>query len=324
VASTLDPDRKRSLTSGGEAFEPAYLRLLSTGELRARADEARRRLQACDLCAKRCGVNRLSVTVGAACRTYERARVHAAFAHHGEEDVIRGHAGSGTIFFSFCNLHCVYCQNWEISWRGEGDLVSDDELAGLMLALQRQGCHNVNLVSPSHVVAQVLAAVSIAAERGLRLPIVWNTGGFDSQEALQLLDGVVDIYMPDLKYADSEVALRYSHVAGYAEVSRAAVKEMHRQVGDLVTDDHGLARRGLLVRHLVLPAGLAGTDDVMRFLAEEISPRTWVNLMDQYRPCYRAGDMGALARRPSSAELRRAVDAARRHGITRLDRGGVS
>ena len=198
MASSLDPDRRSSL-SADDSFEPAYLRLLETGELQARADEARRHLQACDLCANHCGVNRLSVTVGATCRTYERARVHAAFAHHGEEDVIRGKAGSGTIFFSFCNLHCVYCQNWEISWKGEGDLLSDEDVAGLMLDLERQGCHNVNLVSPSHVVAQVLGAVSIAAERGLRLPLVWNSGGFDSQEALRLLDGVVDIYMPDLK-----------------------------------------------------------------------------------------------------------------------------
>ena len=304
--------------------EPAYLALHRSGELRARAAEARRHLEACDLCANHCGVNRLAPSVGATCRTYERARVHAAFAHHGEEKVLRGHAGSGTIFFSFCNLHCVYCQNWEISWRGDGELVSDEELAEMMLDLQRQGCHNVNLVSPSHVVAQVLAAVCLASERGLTLPIVWNSGGFDSLPALRLLDGVVDVYMPDVKYADSGVARRHSRVAGYAEVSRAAVKEMHRQVGDLALDARGLARRGLLVRHLVLPSGLAGTEEVLRFLAEEISPATWVNLMEQYRPCYRAADVPALARRPTSAELRAALDAARRHGMTRLDPDGVS
>jgi putative pyruvate formate lyase activating enzyme len=312
------------LSSPDEPFELAYLRLLRTGELQARADKARRHLQACDLCANYCGVNRFAVTVGATCRTYERARVHAAFARHGEEDVLRGQAGSGTIFFSSCNIHCVYCQNWEISWKCEGDLVSDEVLAGMMLELQRQGCHNVNLVSPSHVVAQVLAALCIAAERGLRLPVVWNSGGFDSLEALRLLDGVVDIYMPDMKYADSEVARRYSLVTGYSEVNRAAVKEMHRQVGDLALDSRGLARRGLLVRHLVLPSGLAGTDEVMRFLAKEVSPQTWVNLMDQYRPCYRAGDIEALARRPSPTELRQALEAARCHGLTRLDPGGVS
>ncbi len=323
MASSLDAGRE-GLSYVDEPFEPGYLRLLRTGELHTRADEARRHLQACDLCANHCGVNRLAVTVGATCRTYEHARVHAAFPHHGEEDILRGHAGSGTIFFSFCNLHCVYCQNWEISWKGEGELVSDEDLAGMMLELQRQGCHNVNLVSPSHVVAQALAALCIAAERGLRLPLVWNSGGFDSLEALRLLDGVVDIYMPDMKYGDSGVAQRYSHVAGYREVNRAAVKEMHRQVGDLALDGRGLARHGLLVRHLVLPSGLAGTDEVMRFLAEEVSPGTWVNLMDQYRPCYRAGNIEALARRPTSTELREAVAAARRHGLTRLDPGGAS
>jgi len=303
--------------------EPAYLRLLRSGGLRARAAEAHRHLEACDLCANLCRVNRLQVTVGAICRTYASARVHAAFPHHGEEDVLRGDRGSGTIFFSYCNLRCVYCQNWEISWKGEGAPLSEEVLAQAMLDLQRAGCHNVNLVSPSHVAAQVLGALSLAAERGLRLPLVWNTGGFDSLEALRLLDGVVDVYMPDMKYADSEVARRLSHVAGYAEANRAAVREMHRQVGDLVLDERGLARRGLLVRHLVLPGGLAGTDEVLRFVAQEISPRTWVNLMAQYRPCFRATGSPPLDRRPTRDELREALAAARRHGLTRLDPGGI-
>ena len=253
-----------------EPFEPAYLRLHRSGELRARAAEARRHLECCDLCANDCRVNRLRETTGAKCQTYERARVHAFFPHRGEEAVLSGRRGSGTIFFSHCNLHCVFCQNWEISWKGEGQLVSDAELSAMMLELQRLGCHNVNLVSPSHVVAQILAALSLAAEGGLRLPLVWNTGGFDSLPALRLLDGVVDVYMPDMKYGDSETARHYSRITGYVEANRAAVKEMHRQVGDLVLDEQGLARRGLLVRHLVLPSGLAGTEEVMRFLAEEI------------------------------------------------------
>jgi putative pyruvate formate lyase activating enzyme len=302
---------------------PAYLELLQSGELRARAAEARLHLEACDLCASRCRVNRLRVTVGAVCRTYARARLHAAFPHHGEEDVLRGTGGSGTVFLAGCNLHCVYCQNWEISWKGDGEPVSEEDLAEAMLALQRAGCHNVNLVSPSHVVAQVLGAVSLAAERGLRLPLVWNTGGFDSLEALRLLDGVVDVFMPDMKYADSQVARTHSHVTGYAEANRAAVREMHRQVGDLVVDRRGLARRGLLVRHLVLPGGLAGTDEVLRFVAEEISPQTWVNLMAQYRPCFRASGIPPLDRRPTHEELREALAAARRHGLSRLDPGGI-
>jgi putative pyruvate formate lyase activating enzyme len=303
--------------------EPAYLQLLRSGELRARAAEARRHLEACDLCANLCRVNRLRGTVGAVCRTYATASVHAAFPHHGEEDVLRGDRGSGTVFFSHCNLRCAYCQNWEISWKGEGAPVSAEALADAMLGLQHAGCHNVNLVSPSHVAAQVLEALALAAERGLRLPLVWNSGGFDSLEALRLLDGVVDVYMPDAKYADSEVARRLSRVTGYAESNRAALREMHRQVGDLVLDERGLARRGLLVRHLVLPGGLAGTDEVLRFLAEEISPRTWVNLMAQYRPCFRASDEPPLDRRPTRDELGEALAAARRHGLTRLDPGGV-
>ncbi|HZY03768.1 MAG TPA: radical SAM protein [Anaeromyxobacteraceae bacterium] len=302
-------------------FEAGYLRLLRSGDLAERAREARRRLEACDLCARYCRVNRLESIRGAVCRTGARAVVHAAFPHHGEERCLSGWNGSGTIFFSWCNLRCLYCQNWEISWEGAGCEVEDEELARLMLGLQQAGCHNVNLVSPSHVVPQVLAALDIAARRGLSLPLVWNTGGYDSPEALRLLDGVVDVYMPDAKYGDSAVARRLSRVRDYVEVNRAALEEMHRQVGDLVLDEEGLAQRGLLVRHLVLPGGLAGTEAVMRFLAEEISPRTWVNLMGQYRPCYRADEVPEVARRPTAAELREALSAARQAGLRRLDPG---
>ncbi len=304
-------------------FEPAYLRLLASGELEERARVARRHLERCDLCPRRCGANRLASTRGAVCRTGERARVASAFAHLGEEACLSGRCGSGTIFFSSCNLRCVYCQNWEISWGRAGREVGPDELAAAMLALERAGCHNVNLVSPSHVVAQVLAALAVAARRGLRLPLVYNTGGYDGPEALALLDGVVDVYMPDLKYADSALARRYSQVRDYVAASRAAVREMHRQVGDLVVDGDGVARRGLLVRHLVLPGGLAGTEEVLRFVAEEISRDTWVNLMGQYRPCHQASERAELARRPTAAELRRAREAANRLGLTRLDPGSA-
>ncbi len=304
-------------------FEPSYLRLLASGELDERARMASRHLKSCDLCARYCRVNRKVSTRGAVCRTGERARVHAAFAHFGEEACLTGWAGSGTIFFSWCNLRCVYCQNWELSWRGEGREVGPEELADMMLSLQRMGCHNVNLVSPSHLVAQVLAALPIAARGGLRLPLVYNTGGYDSPEALALLDGAVDVYMPDMKYADPEMAHRCSHVRDYVAVNRAAVREMHRQVGDLVIDPDGIARRGLLVRHLVLPNGVSGTDEVLRFVAEEISPETYVNLMDQYRPCFEAFEHEALARQPSSAELRVARDAASRADLRRLDPGSA-
>jgi len=302
-------------------FEPAYLRLLASGELDRRVAEAWRRMEACDLCARYCRVNRLRGTEGAVCRTGERAVVHGYGPHHGEEDPLRGTGGSGTIFFTWCNLRCVFCQNWEISQKGLGREMEPAEIARIMLELQSEGCHNINFVSPSHVVAQILAAVRIAARRGLRLPLVYNTGGYDSPEALALLDGVIDIYMPDMKYGDSAAAHRYSHVRDYVEVNRAAVREMHRQVGDLVLDVRGIAQRGLLVRHLVLPGDVANTGAVLGFLAREVSRNTCVNIMDQYYPCYRAREYPELARRITPSEYRDALELASRHGLRRLDPG---
>ena len=296
-------------------FEPAYLKLRRSGKLAERARLAEGHLEDCDLCARYCHVNRRETIRGAVCRTGERAVVYSHGPHHGEEDVLRGWRGSGTIFFSWCNLRCVFCQNWEISWKGRGHEVSAGELAAMMVELQEMGCHNVNFVSPSHVVAQIISAVAIAAEKGLRLPLVYNTGGYDSLEALRLLDGVVDIYMPDMKYGDSALAKRYSHIKDYVRFNRAAVREMHRQVGDLQVDTEGLARRGLLVRHLILPNGIAGTEQVLKFLAEEISPNTYINLMDQYRPCYRASDYPELDRPITVAEYREALDLARKTGL---------
>jgi len=301
-------------------FTPAYLGLLQSGELVRRARLSDRHLSSCDLCARYCKVDRHRTIEGAVCRTGELARVYSYGAHHGEEDPLRGWNGSGTIFFSHCNLRCVFCQNWEISQKGLGHEVCATELAGMMLALQDQGCHNINLVTPSHVVAQIIAAVAIAAGQGLRLPLVYNTGGYDSLEALSLLDGVVDIYMPDMKYGDSATARRYSHVRDYWEVNRAAVVEMHRQVGDLIIDERGLARRGLLVRHLVLPDDLAASERVLAFLAEEISPDTYLNLMDQYHPCYRAGDHPPLDRPITGEEYEAALAMTGRYGLHRLDR----
>ncbi len=300
-------------------FEPAYLALLQRGELAARVESAYRHLEDCDLCARYCHVNRRQSTEGAVCRTGERAVVNSFGPHHGEEDPLRGWRGSGTIFFSWCNLRCVFCQNWDISQKGLGREVEPEELAAMMLELQAQGCHNINLVTPSHVVAQVIAAVHIAAQKGLRLPIVYNSGGYDSCEALALLDGIVDIYMPDMKYGDSAIARKYSKVRDYVEVNFAAVREMHRQVGDLQLDDNGIARRGLLVRHLVLPGGLAGTDEVLAFLAREISTNTYLNLMDQYYPCYRADENPPLDRPLTPQEYRTTLQIAERYGLRRLD-----
>lgn len=303
----------------GNAFRPAYLKLLDAGDLAARVEAAYRRLPECDLCARYCRIDRRQTVQGAVCRTGERAVVASFGAHHGEEACLRGTRGSGTIFFAWCNLRCVFCQNWDISQSGAGRETSARELADIMLELQAEGCHNINLVSPSHVVAQLIAAVDAAARRGLRLPLVYNTGGYDSPEALALLDGIVDIYMPDMKYGSSEIARRFSKVRNYVEVNRAAVKEMHRQVGDLVLDARGVAQRGLLVRHLVLPDNLAGTDEVLRFLAEEVSPNSYLNLMDQYRPCYRGGEYPEIARPPTAAEYRAALRAAAAYRLTRLD-----
>ena len=299
--------------------EPSYVALLESGELKRRVAEAWRRLESCDLCARYCRVNRLTGINGAVCRTGERAVVASYGPHHGEEDVLRGRRGSGTIFFAWCNLRCVYCQNWDVSQKGEGREVEPAELAAMMLELQGAGCHNINFVTPSHVVAQILAAVEIAACKGLRLPLVYNTGGYDSLEALALLDGVIDIYMPDMKYSDSRAGHEFSHVRGYWEANRACVREMHRQVGDLAIDDEGLARRGLLVRHLVLPGDSAGSEQVFAFLAREVSADTYINIMDQYRPCYRAGEHPPLNRPLAREEYRCALAAAHRHALRRLD-----
>jgi putative pyruvate formate lyase activating enzyme len=279
---------------------------------------AYRRLEDCDLCARYCRVNRRAGIAGAVCRTGSRAMVASYGPHHGEEDPLRGWAGSGTIFFSGCNLRCVFCQNWELSQRRAGREIEPAQIADMMLELQAQGCHNINFVSPSHVVAQLIAAVSEAKARGLHVPIVYNTGGYDSLEALALLEGFVDIYMPDMKYGDSALARRYSKVRDYVQVNRTAVKEMHRQVGDLVLDAKGIAQRGLLVRHLVMPHGIAGTEQVLSFLASVISKNTYLNLMDQYQPYHRAREFPELARPITAAEHREALAIAERHGLARL------
>ena len=264
-----------------------------------------------------CHVDRLTSLRGVACRTGRYARVASFGPHHGEEACLSGTRGSGTIFFSWCNLRCDFCQNQDIARTGAGDEMSADELAAVMLGLQRAGCHNINFVSPSHVVTQILEAVEIATAQGLTIPLVYNTGGYDSAAALALLDGVIDIYMPDIKYADSEIARQWSHVRDYVAVNRAAVLEMHRQVGDLILDDEGLARRGLLVRHLVLPGNLAGSEETARFLATRVSPATFVNVMAQYRPAFKAIGHPTMGRRLSWSEYQAGVAAFTGAGLTR-------
>jgi putative pyruvate formate lyase activating enzyme len=301
-----------------DRFKPAYLKLLRSGELKWRVAQAYARMEACDICARECGVNRRLSAEGAGCHTGERAIVSSYGPHFGEEDPLVGRGGSGTIFFSWCNLRCQYCQNYEISQMGMGHEVEPEELAKMMLSLQSQGCHNINFVSPSHVVPQILAGLLIAAEAGLRLPLVYNTGGYDSLKTLALLDGVVDIYMPDCKYADADVAQRYSKIRNYPAANQAALREMHRQVGDLTMDERGVAQRGLLVRHLVLPENLAGTAEIVRFLRDEISPNTYINVMAQYRPCYRAQEFPPLNRSITNQEYAEAVHLAQEADL-RLD-----
>ena len=253
------------------------------------------------------------------CKTGVRARVSSYGAHMGEEAPLRGWNGSGTIFFARCNLRCVFCQNHDISQVDAGKEVSARELADIMLQLQIQRCHNINLVSPSHVVPQILEALVLAINDRLHLPLVYNTGGYDALEALALLDGIVDIYMPDMKFSNGGIAKKYSRAQDYPQVNRIIVREMYRQVGDLQTDDDGLATHGLLVRHLVLPRNLAGTKQIVQFLAEEISQHTYLNLMAQYYPAYKASSYPELNRRITTSEYQAAVQMAEEAGLTNLD-----
>jgi putative pyruvate formate lyase activating enzyme len=287
---------------------PSYLNLYESGELRERVERAREMLASCRVCPHHCGVNRLENELGF-CKTGRYAIVSSYFPHRGEEFPIRGFRGSGTIFFSYCNMRCVYCQNYEISHFGEGREVTPEELAGMMLELQEMGCHNINLVSPSHVVPQILEALMLAVERGLRIPLVYNTSSFDSLESLKLLEGIVDIYLADLKYLNREYGRKYSKVKDYPGHAMEAIREMYRQVGPLKVDANGVAVRGLIIRHLVLPNGLSTTREVMEFL-RSIDPEMAVNVMDQYFPFYKAKDYPELGRRITPKEYEDALRSA--------------
>lgn len=291
---------------------------LTTGELAKRAEQAVELLADCAVCAQYCRVNRQKGELGI-CRGGRHAAVSSFSPHFGEEAPLVGFRGSGTIFFAFCNLKCVFCQNCDISQDGYGDEVSAGELAGMMLDLQEMGCHNVNLVSPSHFVPQILEALVMACDLGLTLPLVYNTGGYDAPAVLDLLDGIIDIYMPDIKFADDDTGRKYTGAAAYYTIARQNVKKMHGQVGDLVMDERGIAVRGLLVRHLVMPGDLARTEEIMEFLAEEISRDTYVNIMEQYYPAYKAFQYPEMNRRISRKEYLAAVETAGKAGLTRLD-----
>jgi putative pyruvate formate lyase activating enzyme len=300
-------------------FEPAYIQTFKAGLFPEKIEKAFQMLEKCHLCPRSCGVNRLDGERGV-CKGGYLPEVSSYSPHFGEERPLVGFHGSGTIFMTHCNLRCLFCQNYSISHLGEGQEVSFEKLAKMMVELQKIGCPNINFVTPTHYVPQILKALVIAVENGLSVPLVYNTGGYDSVETLKLLDRVFDIYMPDIKYSSPEPAQAYSQAPDYPQVARLALKEMHRQVGDLIIDEKGIALRGLLVRHLVLPQESAGTKEAMRFLASEISKNTYVNIMDQYYPCGRIDPKSPLSRRITISEFNEAIEAAKKEGITRLDK----
>ncbi len=292
---------------------PAYLEI-GDAELTRRIEKARELLSPCRVCPRECGADRLDGEKGF-CETGALAEVSSYNEHRGEEPPLSGSRGSGTIFFAHCNLRCVFCQNYPISHLGHGSPVSTKELAEMMLSLQRRGCHNINFVSPTHVTPQILEALKLAIAGGLKIPIVWNSGGYDSVETLKLLDGIVDIYLPDMKYNDDANAKKYSDAPNYHALNRAAIREMHRQVGDLICDEDDIAKRGLIVRHLVLPGGIAGSEGVLRFLAEDISLNTAISLMAQFFPAHRAHEFPELAHGLASKDYRAAVEAMEKLGL---------
>ncbi len=304
-------------------FQPAYIETYKNGLLSNKIEASVDILKACTLCPRKCGVDRLSGETGI-CNTAGNAYVSSYDAHFGEEAPLVGRKGSGTIFFSYCNLLCNFCQNFEISHKGYGQEVDCSQIAYMMMDLQKMGCHNINFVTPSHVVPQILGALVIAIEDGLKIPLVYNSGGYDNVDTLKLLEGVFDIYMPDFKFWDSKIAEKTCNAKDYPEKARNTLKEMHRQVGDLDIDEFGIANRGILLRHLVLPDGLAGTRDIMKFVAEKISTNTYVNVMSQYRPCGKAYEIKELTVSLSPEEYRTAINSTLEEGITRLDDRGHS
>ena len=289
--------------------------MISDTELHERIEAAYKLLEACRVCPRECGVNRLKNDKLGFCRSGLNPVISSASPHHGEEPPLSGTKGSGTIFFTNCNLRCLYCQNYPISQLGNGAERTPGELACQMLWLQEQGCHNLNLVTPTHFMPQILKALGIARDRGFNLPIVYNTSGYEAVESLRLLDGIVDIYLPDMRYSDDKAALKYSIAPHYPEINRAAVKEMYRQVGNLAFDENGIAKRGIIIRHLVLPNGLSGTESIMKFLAEEISRDVYISLMSQYFPAYKANEHKELSRRTTADEYKDACRIMEKYGL---------
>jgi putative pyruvate formate lyase activating enzyme len=295
-------------------MKPSYLEAYENGRLAKVVESALKMLESCQLCPRGCKINRLENKPGF-CRIGRNAKVYSYLAHHGEEPPISGSAGSGTIFFSGCNMACVYCQNYEFSQSNAGREVEAEELAGFMLELQKQGCHNINLVTPTHILPQILEALIIAIEKGLKLPLVYNTSGYDSLETLKLLEGIVDIYLPDMRYADKKCSLKYSAAPDYPEVNRQAIKEMYRQVGIAHFDENELLTRGMIIRHLVLPENIAGTEEILKFISQEISPESYISLMSQYMPYHKATHFKELSRRINIQEYDAATSLMEKYGL---------
>ncbi|WZL74209.1 radical SAM protein [Clostridiaceae bacterium 35-E11] len=298
-------------------YKPSYLKLLKSGELKDRSNKLKAMLENCVLCPHQCQVNRLKGERGY-CKTLSNAVVSGEEVHFGEEKELIGTYGSGTIFFSHCNLACVFCQNYEISYCGAGQEITTEELADMMLYLQNRKCHNINLVSPGHIVPQIVEGIFLAAKKGLSIPIVYNTNGYDLTDTLRLLDGIIDIYMPDIKFADDQIAKKYLGVKNYYTITKNAVKEMYRQVGSLTTDEHHIAYRGLMIRHLVMPQNIANTKKIMQFIADEISKDTYVNIMAQYYPAHKAYGFEELKRGITRQEFSRAIASARSLGLNNI------
>jgi len=295
-------------------MRPTYLEPHHNGNLNRLGEETLKKLQSCAICPRQCKVNRLKNELGF-CKTGALARVHSYLPHHGEEPPISGTRGSGTIFFARCNMACVYCQNYEFSQTGEGREVSSAELADFMLELQNLGCHNINLVTPTHVMPQILQALNIAAGKGLKIPLVYNTSGYELPETIKLLDGVVDIYLADMRYAGEEMAAKYSCANDYVKYNRQSLKEMHRQVGIAKINNKGIIERGLVIRHLVLPNNISGTAQAMAFVANELSPDTYISLMSQYAPYYKAAQFKEICRRISRQEYADAKKIMDKYGL---------
>jgi len=297
-------------------FTPSYIALFEKGELGQRVRLLQEFLKECRLCPRECRVNRLKGEIGY-CGTGSELMVSSAFPHFGEESPLVGNQGSGTIFLTHCNLRCIFCQNYDISHLGRGEHITTSEMALAMFKLQEMGCHNINFVTPTHYAPQIVTSLPEAIEMGLRLPIVYNCSGYESIEVIQLLEGVVDIYMPDVKFMDEKYSKQFSNAPDYPEVIKKVLKEMHRQVGDLKTNSKGIAERGLLIRHLVMPGGVASSEAVLKFISDEISVHSYVNIMDQYRPEYRAHEYSEINRRVTHKEYMEAVQIAKHFHLYR-------